>query len=535
MPEWFARLQRDLSNLWNQLSSAQKWLVGGISGALLLGLFGVTMAVYFAPGGELLASGQSAQDIGQLTKFLDSKGVRYSVRNGDVYVYGDREKVMGQYALSSSEKSLGGFAFLKEYNWSQTSAQFNETKLRALSEEIESAIEKGSDLVDWARVLLSERKEGLFPSQDTKPTASVKVGVKRGRQLPTESVQGIQWLVANALPGLKTSDVAVMDSNSRVLEGYSEKSEAEQISNEQRKAETLKREQLVKACANMLDPILGGPSNYTIAANVRLNYDKTAIKEKFIDGESPFAAKVKSEESEEKNTESGGAPGTPSNNPDDTLGKSQKTGQGSSTTSETKEQEFQPRMTREKNIEKALGALEEQSISIAVNYFPSAENGVRTYKQRTPEQMKNLERICKAAVAHIEDNTHYYFVLGQEQFDRTAVDEAEAAVRWETVRANAESVAFLVAAVLSILVFFYFLRRVFSVERTPEEVRMEEEAFEAPSAKMGLRELGLRAIGDVESLPVEEQKSRMIKEQVENYAKSNAEDMAGILKNWLSE
>ncbi len=538
MPDWLTRLQGDIARLWTQLSSSQKWMVGGFSGVLIALLLAVSVVVYFLPSGELLYGGLNDSSLGEVTRFLDQKGERYTVRDGGVYVSGDQYKLRQEFSVANRQKTLGGFNVLKEYSWSRTGAEFKELRLRALEEELATTIEKGSDVIDWARVQLTERDTRLFPSDETKPTAAVKVNT-RGGSLSTESVQGIQWTVAHALPGLKPADVVVTDENSRVLPGFVEKSESELITSEQRNAEKILRDRRIAACAAILDPIVGGGANYTIAAEVKVNYDKKAIKEKFIDAENPFERRRKTEEISDKDTQTGGIPGTPSNNPDDRMaqGRSSSNGNNSEMTQETSEIDNEPRITRETSTQVAPGEIERQWVSIAVNYIPKIENGERTYVPRTPEQMAELEKSLKVAAAHIDSNTKYTFILTQAPFDRSAVELAESEAQWSTIRENVESAAFLFAAIFSIILFFIFLRKIFTVTAAEEEAAMAEEAVTiGPRAPdMGLRDFGLRAIGEVESLPPEEQKSRMIREEIETYAKGNPEEFVGILRNWLAE
>ena len=538
MPEWLSKLKGDVSRVWTQLSASQKWLVGGVGGVLIGGLIAVSIAIYFLPSGELLYGDLDETGIGEVTNFLDQKGEKYSIRNRGVYVSGDQYKLRAEFSIANRQKTLGGFGILKEYSWSRTGAEFKEIRLRALQEEIENTIERGSEVIDWARVQLTERDTRLFPSDETKPTASVKVNT-RGRSLEKESVQGIQWMVAHALPGLKPGDVIVTDENNRVLSGFKEKSEREVITTEQRTTEDLLRDRRIRACTAILDPVVGGTSNYTIAAEVKVNYDKKEIKEKFVDSENPFEKRKKTEEIKDTDTEKGGIPGTPTNNPDDTLGqgKENTSGTNSEMTQETSEVDNEPRMTRETNTEIAPGEIEAQWVSIAVNYIPKVENGVKTYVQRTPEQMTELEKSLKTAAAHIDGSTRYNFILTQVPFDRSMVDVAESEARWSSVKENLESGAFLLAAILSIAVFFFFLKKIFTITAAEEQAAMVEEAVvTGPHPKeKGLMDFGLRAIGEVENLPPEEQKSRMIREEIETYAKGNPEEFVGILRNWLAE
>lgn len=535
MPGWFEQFQGDLARLWGQFSASQRWLVGGIAAALLLGLVAVSLAIYIAPGGEFLAGNLDNEEMAQISEYLDREGVKYEIRDDEIYVSGDRRRILGQYARTANEKKLGGWSILKEYNWSQTSAQFSETRLRALEEELEITIEKGWDSVSWARVQLTERREGLFESTTTKPTASVKIGASGGN-LDPEQVKGVQWLVANSLPGLRPQDVVVTDQSLRPLAGYIEQTASELLTDEKRKAEELERQKRVKACAAILDPWVG-PSNYTIAADVKVDYDRKAIKEKFVDGENAFVKTRRTEEVEEKTEKLEGVPGTPSNNPDDTIASGQGGGGGNETsmTQETKEEESEPRLVRETSTEVAPGDIEMQQISIVVNHALAEGEGEKSYQPRSAEDMKLLEQALMTAVAHVRDNTSYYFTLTQAPFDRSLAVEAESDAQWRSVRQNAESGAFVLAALLSLVVFFFILRRVFSMKPEYEETTFEHKVETSAGNAYGLSEFGLRQIGEDANLPPEEQKSKMIKDQVSAYAKGNSEGAATILKNWLAE
>lgn len=535
MPDWFSRLGGDLGRVWEQLSAAQKWLVGGITGALIAGLVGVAISVYFVPSGQLLFTDLTESEIREAVRFLKGNGVRYSVRDSDIYVYEDRDKVLMDYSIAHSDKPLGGRRYLKEFSLSRTNAEFNELRMRALEEELADTIQARSDLVDWARVHITEGKEGLFRSTDKKPTASVKVGVV-AKELPPEVVMGIQSVVASAVPSLKPADVVVTDQNSRILAGFVELTEDEQLSTEKQKAEVREREKRLQAVNEILTPWVG-EGNFRVSAIVKLNFDRKEIKETFRDSNSPFLVEQESEETNEESKESGGIPGTPSNNPDDKQiqGEASK-GQATTNTSESQRRKYEPGTLRETHTEVALGKLEEQWISIVVNQIPSDEGGKRTYQARTEQEMTEMANLLKPAVAHIEDGSHH-FVLTQAPFDISVAVRAEETVRTRAIRQNVESAAFLIAALFSIIVFLYFLRKVFTAptpEREPEPELEEERPMEVLH-QLGLRELGLKTIGDVAGLSPEEQKIRMIREQIESYAKGDASKFAGILKNWLAE
>ncbi|MCA9436260.1 MAG: hypothetical protein KC978_10775, partial [Candidatus Omnitrophica bacterium] len=117
-------------------------------------------------------------------------------------------------------------------------------------------------------------------------------------------------------------------------------------------------------------------------------------------------------------------------------------------------------------------------------------------------------------------------------FDTTTTQIAAAEEKKELLFRQLESGTFLAFAVILIVVFFYFLRKVFA---EAEEEEVVEEEVHIPEGPRSLSELGLKELGDEESLEPEDQKNKMLREQVEKFAVESPETVAQIVKNWLSE
>jgi flagellar M-ring protein FliF len=533
MPEWFERLVSDITGVWEKSSTAYRWMLGGVTTALLAGLIGITMALYVFPSGELLATGLGPSELARYVRFLDENGTRYDIReNGtSIYVYDNAPKIKGQYAFSGEAKPLGGYGHLLGTNWGKTKDEFKETSLRAHSEELESSIVQGSDRIEFAEVFLTQGAEGLFKSSGTKPTASVKIGTG-GMGVERRHVQGIQWLVANAMPGLLPEDVKVIDESNEVLAGYEKKSETELVTSERRSAELALEEKLEKKLGTILDPLVGGVGNRSIAVVVKLDWDKKQIREKIIDTNEPLEAWVKTEEIEEKNQPVGGIPGTPSNNAGDTLTATPGSGQVSSLMQNSSEITSEPRRTVESTTEVAPGAILSQQVTVTINEKQLADGSEIRFEPRSAEEIEAIGEQLRVAVGHIENSTKYSFSFREVPFDTSARQIALGEARREKIIQNVESGVFLFFAVVLIGVFFIFLKKVFSIKG--EEIE-EEEEMEPISAEETLAELGLRALGDEEGLSTEAKKSRMIREQVEVFTREHPEFASDIVKSWLSE
>jgi len=534
MPDWLNRLITDISALWQKLPTSQKWLVGGLSSALFLGLIGLSLTLYIFPSGEFLASGLSPTEVAQFVRFFDEKGVRYSLRdNGtSIYVYQDPYALMAEYAYTGQKKPLGGYSQLLGPKWGESSEQFKEKSRVAHQEELEMGIVQGSDRIKTARVYITLGKDTLFRSTSMKPTASVKVGTG-GMGLEKRHVEGIQWLVASSVAGLQPADVKVIDESNQVLSGYEELSDTEKISNEQFRAQKAYEEKLKREIASILDPVVGSNENYAITAIVNLDYDKKQMKETFIDTEEPLEVTIKTEEMTEENQPAGGIPGTDSNNAQSPMQAQQPGGQ-SKLTQESREVEKKPRLERETVKEEAPGDILSQYVSITVNQRQDAESAKLI--PRAQEELAALEKQLKTAVGHIEDSTRFQFSFREVAFDTSAAAHAEAQARSRKTRQNVESAVFLVFAVLLVGLFFYFLHRVFSLQPAERE-RLEEltEGEVGPPSEELLTELGLRALGEIGDMAPEVKRSRMMHEQVENFAREHPDTASQIVKSWLSE
>ncbi|MCA9448546.1 MAG: hypothetical protein KC931_15595, partial [Candidatus Omnitrophica bacterium] len=320
--------------------------------------------------------------------------------------------------------------------------------------------------------------------------------------------------------------------SNQLLEGFFETSESEQVASEQRKAEKALEEKKNARIAAILNPIVGGPQNYTSSVILELDYDKLEIEETFVDTESPLAVKVRTEESSEDTTQTGGVPGTPENNPADGLGRNVGTGSESQSTEELSEKEYRPRMERKENRIVAPGAIVSQHVSIAINEHGTLKDGEMVFEPRSQEELAKLANQLKAAVGHNDASGEYVFELNEYAFDNTSDQMAAVAVKKETLHRQLESGFFLALAVILIGVFFYFVRKVFS---EAEEEDVVEEEVNVPQGPLSLTELGLKELGDYESLEPEDQKNKMLRDQIEKYAIDEPESVAQIVKNWLSE
>ena len=132
----------------------------------------------------------------------DVDKARLDLASGDVPIKG----MVGFELFDKSDMGLTEFAQRINYQ-------------RALQGELARTI-MGIDAVDNARVHLMLAEPTIFRDDRRPSKAAVTVTTRAGRALSADTVQGIQRLVASAVPDLAAADVVVLDGAGEVLTGY---------------------------------------------------------------------------------------------------------------------------------------------------------------------------------------------------------------------------------------------------------------------------------------------------------------------------
>jgi flagellar M-ring protein FliF len=114
------------------------------------------------------------------------------------------------------QSSVVGYEVFDKMTLGTTSAVQKINQKRALEGEITRTIDsiKG---VAHARVHLAIPQKSTFVEDQKKPSASVVVDLEPGTVLNDKQIYGIGNLVAKAVEGMEVGDVAIMDSNGRML------------------------------------------------------------------------------------------------------------------------------------------------------------------------------------------------------------------------------------------------------------------------------------------------------------------------------
>jgi flagellar M-ring protein FliF len=248
---------------------------------------------------------------------------------------------------------------------------------RALEGELSRTI---GDLeeVDAARVHLVIPEAALFAEDKKEPTASVVLRMKPNAQLSRRQIQGISYLIAYAVEGLKVDNITIVDAAGNPLSGALHSDAAAGLTATQLEVQFSLEDALARKAESMLNGVLGnGKSQVKVAA--KLKWDRV---ERTVESFDADQAAIRSEERRESSGESGSEGGTSSQ--------------------ENQITNYEIPRTVEKIVPE-VGGIERLSVSVMVDgIYRTAKDATgkesREFVDRTPAELAKFTDLVKASV-----------------------------------------------------------------------------------------------------------------------------------------
>jgi flagellar M-ring protein FliF len=183
---------------------------------LLAGIWYLFLRVDYEPMFTRLRPGDAATIVGE----LENRKIPYRLTDGGTTILVPQEKadatrisIVGSHATL---KDAVGFELFNKSDMGITDFAQKINFQRALQGELERTI-LTLDGVDSARVHLSMGEDRVFREDRAPPKASVTLHMVNGAMVPAGTVQGVQQLVAAAVPQLEATNVVVLDEGGQVL------------------------------------------------------------------------------------------------------------------------------------------------------------------------------------------------------------------------------------------------------------------------------------------------------------------------------
>jgi flagellar M-ring protein FliF len=524
-----------LIETWNSLSPARKGMLTATGVALVALLF---MVNSWAGRTEYvtLYSSLDASDSGAIVEQLRTQGIPYELGAGGATVRVPASRA-DDLRLDFATQGLPqggqvGFEIFEGSSFTATDFVQRLNYQRGLQGELARTI--GTfPAVENARVHLALPERSLFVDDQSPATASVVVSLRAGGSLAANEVSGIAHLVSGAVEGLSKENITVLDASGQILYDGQQMASADGmgLSGNQLTLQQEYERRLETDVQSMLDRALG-PAKSAVSVSALLNFNKVETQRESYsapeDGTPRSSSTVQESYTTSEADGNGQIPGALANVPGANANlptvedSTALTGTGTVYSRAETTSNFEVDKTTTYEVE-APGRVERLSVSLLLDDSVSAE-------------LADSLLASVAAAVGIDTDRGDAVVVSRLPFDRSALDEAQAAFAATASTEQLFGYVRMALPVLMLVVGFLFFRMLLkSVNQ--RSVRAFDTGAGRPALAMagGAMELG-DPVGVLRALPQPDEVRRSdLEVSIERMARTNPESISEVVQAWLRE
>ena len=513
MAEWKEQSLR----LWQNLGKKQRYMILG--SAILI--FTVMLAWSFWWGGKPdlvplftdLETKDAGEIVGKLKEMkvsheIGANGTAIMVQSKDVY------RVRLELASQGLPKGNKGFEIFEQSKFGATEFQNKVNLVQALQGELARTIEQMPE-VEKARVHIVLSEDSLYKKNEKPATASIMLKLKPSSQLSKDQIKGVVNLVAHSIQGLKAENVTVIDQMAHVLNDQNDTNNFAGSGTLTQIEMTKKvQDDLQKNLQSLLEQVLG-PNKAAARVNVELSFDQRTVDKQIFEPVVDDKGIVRSsQELNEKfkgtSPNPGGVPGTATNIPGYVTNN---TTQQSDYEKKEATRNYEINETKEKVVA-TPGSVKRLTVAVLVDASINKAQQDSIAKTVASAIGVNLARGDTVSVESISFNTE---LLDKQRKEELDYENQQKQALWLKIG----------LAVLLVFVILYLIRM--ASRRKQKEAEMAQE-LNAPV----LEDTDPDLMDDTEMSPQEKAREEQ-RLEVERIAKAKPEEVAQLIKVWLSE
>jgi flagellar M-ring protein FliF len=524
----------------DQLSSAQKWLMGTLLALMLL--IGFLLIQYAGQPQTVPITQFSSSSGNQVLSRLRAAGIDAQREGGQVVVpVGKRDEAIALLVQDNllSEDVAKAFDELvaNQSPWS-TEAQDRRAFLVAKNEVLSRVLEKMQG-VRSANVVIDMPQDQGFGQTHVQPSASVSVTLDGGERMGDERIAAIAGLVSGSVAEMTPQNVTIIDANRGQQYTVNDPAEAQASDLRElvRQEESYYKEKLSKALRYIPDVI--------VAVTVQTSNVSRQSEQSYQYSDTEPLESEQSTETTRRKMQEGGEPGPRSNTGLNIAG-----GGGGGTTEQTSESqtEYREKLLQQQTT-KQLAGHQTQQINVAINvprsYFvklfnqnnPDAE-GEPTNQDLQPVIDERLQTIQQQVQPLIQSENPGQVQVAMYPDGSTPEPQGMARAGGGTLAllgSNWIKTAIVGAlALLSLGLMFGMVRKATKKQELPS---VEELAGAPPSMSSGEDVVGEAEEADNGMVGVElddsQLKSRQVAEQISEMIKNNPAEAGALLNKWV--
>lgn len=373
----------------------------------VLGFFVFLISRASTPDMSLLFSQLEPSDAAQIVDKVEAMGYPIEIRGGGTQVFVPQDKVarlrmeMAQSGLPTAG-AVGYEIFDRTDTLGVSSALININRTRAMEGELSKSIQSISGIAA-ARVHLVVPKRELFSRTQSDASASIILKMKGARKLNHKQVQGIQSLVASAVPGLPLEKISIVDHRGNLLAKSNDEGGDPQFFGSQHENRLGYEQNMARTIESLLERSVG-VGKVRAEVTVDMDFDRVTINSEEYNPDGQVVRSTTTAEEDSTNSESGGQGVTVENALPDEAGGG---GASSGNASKAKRTEETVRYEISKTVKqqvKETGTVKHISVAVLVDgIYEKAEDGKQTYKERSKEELDKFATLVKTAIGYKED------------------------------------------------------------------------------------------------------------------------------------
>ena len=451
----------------------------------------------------------SLDDSGKIAAELDKMNVPYELRGNGSQIMVPSEQMLrlrlslAQQGLPSGGSIVGYEIFDRSETMGTSSFVMNINMLRALEGELSRTISSLSQ-VESARVHLVVPKQALFSHEKQETTASVVIKLRGISELNKEQISSVTHLVAAAVPGLKPSNVTLLDNKGHLLSGGNKNDNDGSIGASNAEEYQINyQNQLKSTLESLLEKSLG-IGKVKVTVNADINFDRVVTNSEIYDPNGQVARSTQTGEEKEQAAEKQGKDNTTAaNNLPNAQANQSNSGSNRLVDKTDETTNYEISKTVENHVKEG-GKVNKLSVAVLVDGTYTDDKGKQVYTPRTDAERTQIDSLVKTAIGFDEKRGDKVEVVNMRFIEATEEASNVSFLEWlkQELHGSIQIIVFGVVVLVIILVLIPLVNRV--IETTMVAANVAESAETSTALPTPLFSSATASAGTAPSLTSQE-------------------------------
>ena len=513
-----------LKSTWSKLTSLQRIVL--VAAPLVVAIT-LLLLINWANKPEYVRLFEKLSDTqaGAIKTKLQELKVTYQLAdNGSTILVTKQQAAEVKLDLANAGLPQGSkFSFdsINELHLGETDADRKLRYVLGLQNQIETTLAT-LDGVQDARVHITIPEDTLFTENQKIATAAATLKLKPGTQIEETEVRAVANLIAASVEGLQPENVTIVSTDGSVLSDLiGKKNDPKRLTGDQIQMQQTVETGIEKSVKSMLEGVFG-TGNIVVRANVTLNFDQVKIV-KQVNGPGALVSRQSSNEAVNNSSPSSSATAAPTNLQSAAGPYVYSSPSNNTSTKSVSTENYQVDTTQEETMV-SPGTIKRLTVSVMAD----SNGGI------AQSQIKDIESSVALAVGFDQARNDKIFV-SVLPFNKSGLQDVNKAIAAAESAKKNMTYAKLGAAVLLALILLLIIWRSRSSRRASEQVGTADlgDTEDMFAGMQMAKEEDAATLEHVKS--AEELEKQQIKETIDKFSKDNPEEVARLVKSWLTE